>query len=261
MEDLNIEESIGWAREGGAIALRSFKHVVGRRKADHSWVTEADVAIERLLVERITKRFPDHGIIGEEQTRHTLDHEFLWAIDPLDGTSVFLSGLPMWGVSLGLLRHGQPYLGVIYLPLLDDCYWAGASGGAWLNGQAIQVAAEHSFDGDDWLATPSNVHRRFAIDFVGKTRSIGATIGAFAYTARGSAVGGLLSRFSIWDVAAGLAILYAAGGVALDLSGRAFEARSILDGQSYAEPLLLGAPAHVDALRAAIRVRPALGRH
>lgn len=255
MEDLNIAEPIAWVREGGAIASGLFKHVVGQRKADHTWVTEADVAIERLLVERIGARFPDHGIIGEEQTRRTIDHEFLWAIDPLDGTAVFISGLPMWGVSLGLLRHGQPYLGVIYLPLLDDCYWTGPGGGAWLNGQPIHVAAPHEFDSDDWLATPSNIHRRFTIDFVGKTRSIGATIGAFAYTARGSAVGGLISRFSIWDVAAGLAILRAAGGVAFTLSGVEFDIATTLDGRTFTEPVVLGAPTHVVALHAAIRER------
>jgi len=255
VEDLNIAEPIAWVREAGAVALRSFKHVTGRRKPDRTWVTEADIAIERLLVERISKRFPDHGIIGEEQTRRTTEREFLWAIDPLDGTAVFLSGLPTWGVSLGLLRHGQPYAGAIYLPLLDDCYWAGPAGGAWLNGEPIQVAAPHPFENDDWLATPSNAHRRFTIDFVGKTRSIGATIGAFVYTARGSSMWGLISRFSIWDVAAGMAILRAAGGVIITLSGAALDPSTILDGKTFAEPVLLGAPTHVAALRAAIQLR------
>ena len=78
-----------------------------------------------LLVERITARYPDHGILGEEQTRQGLDREFLWALDPLDGTALFVAGLPTWGISAGLLRHGAPYFGMIYFPLLDDCYWAG----------------------------------------------------------------------------------------------------------------------------------------
>jgi len=255
VEDLNIAEPIAWVREGGAIARHSFKHAVGQRKADRSWVTEADIAIERLLVERISERFPDHGIIGEEQTRRTTDREFIWAIDPLDGTAAFLAGLPMWGVSLGLLRSGQPYAGVLYLPLLDDCYWAGPSGGAWLNGQPIQVAAPHPFESDDWLATPSNAHRRFTIDFIGKTRSIGATIGTFAYTACGSSIGGLIGRVSIWDVAAGMAILHAAGGVALTLSGAVFDTSAILNGQTFREAVLLGEPTHVAALRSAIRLR------
>jgi myo-inositol-1(or 4)-monophosphatase len=252
MQEIDIAEPIAWVRDGGAIAKGMFRNVVGHRKADHTWVTEADVAIERLLVERIAARFPGHGIIGEEQTRRATDREFLWAIDPLDGTAVFISGLPTWGVSLGLLRNRQPYMGVIYLPLLDDCYWAD-TGGAWLNGQPIHVAAPHAFDGDDWLATPSNIHRRFTIDFVGKTRSIGATIGAFAYTARGSSVGGLINRFAIWDVAAGMAILQAAGGVAATLAGVELDIGSIVDGRTFTEPVVLGAPANVDALRAIIR--------
>ena len=255
MENFPLEEPIAWVRAAGAIALGSFKHVVGQRKADHTWVTEADIAIERMLAGRIAERFPEHGIIGEEQTRRMTDREFLWAIDPLDGTAVFLAGLPTGGVSLGLLRHGQPYVGIIYLPLLDDCYWAGPSGGARLNGQPIQVAAPHQFSSDDWISTPSNVHRRFTIDFIGKTRSIGATVGAFAYTARGSAVGGLISRFSIWDVAAGMAILRAAGGVAIGLAGQPFDSNMILDGRTFEEPVLLGAPDHVQQLRAVIRAR------
>lgn len=255
MTTISIETSIAWVREAGEIALRSFNHVAGQRKADRTWVTEADVAIERLLAGRIAEHFPDHGIIGEEQTRRALDREFVWAIDPLDGTAVFIAGLPTWGVSLGLLRHGRPYMGVIVLPLLNDCYWAGPEGGAFWNGQPIRVAEPRPFESDDWLSTPSNAHRRFAIDFVGKTRSIGATIGAFCYTARGSAIGALINTFAIWDVAAGLAILQAAGGTAIELSGAPFEIGRILDGSTFKAPVILGAPAHAQALRAIIQPR------
>lgn len=255
MDMLDIEEPIGWAREAGAIALGMFNRAVAQRKPDHSWVTEADLTIEKLLVTRIAQRFPTHGIIGEEQTRRTIDHEFLWAIDPLDGTAVFLAGLPTWGVSLGLLRHGRPYLGVIYMPALGDCYWALPGGGAFWNGQPIHVAAPQPFTSDDWLSTPSNSHRRFSIDFIGKTRSLGATIGAFCYTARGSAVGALINTFAIWDVAAGMAILQAAGGTAVALAGAPLDIRAIVDGRNFTAPVLLGAPAHVQALQALIRPR------
>ncbi|HEX9370074.1 MAG TPA: inositol monophosphatase family protein, partial [Roseiflexaceae bacterium] len=73
MSDIDIQEPIAWVHEAGAIALRLFKHVTGRRKADRTWVTEADVEIERALVARIAARYPDHGIVGEEQTRRALD--------------------------------------------------------------------------------------------------------------------------------------------------------------------------------------------
>jgi myo-inositol-1(or 4)-monophosphatase len=255
VSDINIDELIAWAREGGAIARGMFRNVVGHRKADRTWVTDADVAVEQALVAHIAERYPGHGIIGEENARHALGNEYLWAIDPLDGTAAFLAGLPAWGVSLGLLRGGAPYLGVIYFPLLDDCYWSVPGGGAFLNGQPIHVAPPRDWQGDDWIATPSNAHRRYTIDFVGKTRAIGATVGTLCYTARGSAVGGLFNRVSIWDIAAGLAILGAAGGVARTLTGAEVDTAAMLDGRSLGETVLVGAREHVQTLQTVIHPR------
>src|SRR5262245_296812 len=230
MSDFDFDELRSWMHECGVVARTLFNQVTGRRKADRSWVTEADVAIEKILAERITARYPEHGIIGEEQTRSETSREFLWAIDPLDGTAAFVSGLPIWGTSLGLLRQGRPYLGMIYFPLLDEYYWAGPDGGAFMNGRSIRVATPHDWEREEWLQTPSNTHRRFTIDFIGKTRNLGATVASFCYVARGSATGALITRAAIWDIAAGLAILRAAGGVAVGLSGAVVETDSMLDG-------------------------------
>jgi myo-inositol-1(or 4)-monophosphatase len=255
MNEIDIAELRTWMQTCGAIALRSFRNVVGRRKADKSWVTEADLEIERVLVQRITARYPEHGILGEEQTRQGLDREFLWALDPIDGTALFVSGLPGWGISAGLLRHGLPYFGMIYFPLLEDCYWAGPEGSAMLNNQPIHVLAPRPLDSQDWIATPSDAHRSFTIQFEGKTRGLGSTVGPFCYVARGSALGGLISRAAIWDIAAGLAILQAAGGVAIGLSGAQINTSTMLDGRLLAEPAILTAPHQVAALRAGITQR------
>jgi myo-inositol-1(or 4)-monophosphatase len=255
MNQIDLEELRTWMRDSGAIARRYFNHVTGRRKADSSWVTEADLAIEQMLGERLVARYPEYGLIGEEQTRRALDHEYLWALDPIDGTASFIAGLPTWGISLGLLRNGAPYFGIIYMPLLDDCYWAGPSGGAFLNDQPIQVIASREWESQDWLSVPSNVHRRFQIDFIGKTRSIGCTAASFCYVARGSAVGALLTRAAIWDIAAGLAILDAAGGSVVGLSGAALDTTILLDGRSLVEPIVIGAPIHAQALRELIHQR------
>lgn len=252
MNDNDIAELRTWMNECGTIALRSFRNVVGHRKADQSWVTEADVEIERVLVERITARYPTHGILGEEQTRQGIDREFLWALDPIDGTALFVAGLPGWGISAGLLRHGQPYFGMIYFPLLEDCYWAGPTGGALLNDQPIHVLQPRPLDSQDWIATPSNAHRRFSIDFAGKTRGLGSTVGPFCYVARGSALGALISRAAIWDIAAGLAILQAAGGVAVGLSGAPINTSAMLDARTLDEPVILAAPHQIPVLRAGI---------
>lgn len=255
MNDIDLEEIRSWAREAGGTARHYFNNVEGQRKADRSWVTEADLAIERTLVERIAARYPQHGIIGEEQTRHETRREFLWALDPLDGTASFVAGLPTWCISIGLLRDGAPYLGVVYLPLLGDCYWVGPDGPAFLNENPIHVIAPRVWESEDWIATPSNTHRRFTIDFVGKTRSLGSSVASFCYVARGSAVGGILTRAAIWDIAAGLAILAAAGGVAFGLSGQALDMTTLLDGQMLAEPVVVGEPSHAQRLRTAITPR------
>jgi len=255
VSEIDLDEIRSWVQEAGGIARQYFNHVSGRRKPDRSWVTEADLAIERALVERLTARYPQHGIVGEEQTHQGIDREFLWALDPLDGTASFVNGLAIWGISLGLLRHGLPYLGVVYLPLLDDCYWAGASGDAFLNGYPIQVTEPRDWESEDWISVPSNIHQRFTIDFVGKVRSIGCIAASLCYVARGSAVGALVSRGSLWDIAAGLAILRAAGGIAVGLSGAAVDTTKMIDGHRLPEPFVIGEPSHAQKLRSNIRVR------
>lgn len=249
MSDIDMAEVCAWAREGGVVARRLFNHVTARHKADRTLVTEADEQIEQLLVERIAARYPDHGILGEERTRRTTDREFVWAIDPLDGTSAFVSGLPTWCVSIGLLREGRPYAGVIHLPLLDDFYWAGPEGGAFLNDQPIGIRPDQPVGSDDWLAVPSNLHRRFRVDFRGKVRSLGSTAAGFCYVARGSAAAALIAYSSLWDIAAGLALLQAVGGGMCGLSGQRLDPASLLDGQPMPEPQIIGAPALVEELR------------
>lgn len=255
MNDVDLDELRAWAREAGATARRYFNNSAARRKADRTWVTEADVAIERELVERISARYPQHGIIAEEQTRFGIDNEFLWALDPLDGTGSFVDGLPIWGVSLGLLRAGEPYLGVIYLPMLDDCYWCDAGGPAFLNEHPIQTLSPRAWDSQDWISGPSNLHRRFTIGFPGKVRSLGCIAASLAYVARGSAIGALITRGAIWDLAAGMAILRAAGGVAIGLSGQPLDTAAMRDGRLLPEPIVVGAPGAAESLRGLIQVR------
>ena len=256
MNTFALDELRPWLLEGGELGKQFFNNVAGRRKADHSWVTEADEAIERMLTERLAARFPDHGILGEEQARQGIEREFVWAIDPIDGTASFVAGLPIWCISLGLLRFGEPYLGLIYFPIMEDWYWAEPGGPAYLNGQEIHVAPDGPWDSEDWIGVPSNIHRRFDIDFVGKIRSLGSTVASICYAARGSAVAGLITASSIWDVAAALAVLYAAGGVAHGLSGAALKTATLLDGSRQREPALVGAQGHVEALRQRVQWRP-----
>jgi fructose-1,6-bisphosphatase/inositol monophosphatase family enzyme len=250
MSGADIDEIRAWAHEAGDIARSSFNRVSRRSKADRSLVTAADEAVEQFLRERINRHYPAHGIIGEEQGANEIDREFVWVIDPIDGTGAFVSGLGHWCVSIGLLCNGVPHMGVVYLPLLDDCYWAAADGPAYRNDQPINVMGPiDAIDPNDWLAVPSNVHQKFRIDFPGKVRSLSSIAADICYVARGMALGGLISRGQIWDIAGGLPILKAAGGVAGTLSGKPLDMRGLIEGRRLPEPLVVGAPEWVAYFR------------
>ena len=255
MSMIAIDEVRTWATEAGALARSYFNRVPATRKADYSPVTQADLEIEQLLRERISARYPDHGIIGEEQGSGAVDQEFVWCLDPIDGTAAFVAGLPTWCVSIGLLRNGEPYLGVILLPLLDDCYWAHAHGAAFRNDQPIQVTTKKHIDGNDWMGVSSYAHRQFRIDFPGKTRTLSSVAADCCYVARGSAVGALIGRANLWDLAAGLAILQAAGAMVVGLSGASLEIPPLLTGCRLSEPILIGPPHLIPGLRGYISRR------
>jgi myo-inositol-1(or 4)-monophosphatase len=248
MSEVNLDEVRSWAAQAGNIAMKHFHSLEVRRKADQSVVTQADEEIEQFLTERIGATYPEHGIIGEEHTRQGLQRPFVWAIDPVDGTSAFVAGLALWGVSLGLLHARQPYAGVIHLPIMGDTYWAAPGANALMNGERIQVVEDRAWDSEDWIGIPSDAHHTFYIDFPGKTRALGSTIAQFAYVARGSAVGAVVSGVSIWDIAAVMPLLSAAGGVAITLDGQPLDIAPLLEGKRRTETFIIAGPTHAERL-------------
>jgi myo-inositol-1(or 4)-monophosphatase len=255
MSDVNLDEIRSWAEQSGRIAMKHFHSLEVRRKADQSVVTQADEEIEQFITERISATYPEHGIIGEEHTRQGLQRPFVWAVDPIDGTSAFVSGLALWGVSLGLLHNRQAYAGLIHLPIMGDTYWAAPGSAALMNGEPIQVAEGRAWDSEDWIAIPSDAHLLFDIDFPGKTRSLGSTIAQFAYVARGSALGALVTSVSIWDIAGVLPLLRAAGGVALTLDGQPLDIAPLLDGKQRTPSFIIAGPAHAERLLQHVHAR------
>lgn len=245
-----------WAHEAGRIALHYFNDVEARVKADRSVVTAADDEIEALLRERIGTAYPEHGIVGEEQGGTPADDDYLWALDPIDGTSSFVQGLPIWGISIGLLQRGVPVLGCFYMPLINEWYEVGLDGPAMFNGTPIQAATENLLHSEAWICVPSNSHRRYSIDFPGKTRSLGSMAAYLCYVARGTAAGALVGYPKIWDLTAGLAILRRAGGdVRLLQSGDPVDVEGLLRGRRLPEPIVAGSPPALAMLRDRVRRR------
>jgi myo-inositol-1(or 4)-monophosphatase len=253
--EVDIDLVKEWAVQAGEIALGYFNRVDASCKEDQTLVTDADKEIENLLTGYLRAVYPEHGIIGEEGTRE-IHGEYVWAIDPLDGTRAFLAGLPVWGISIGLLWRGKPWLGVFYMPLLDEWYYsASPAGGAFWNDRAILCPPSEHWNRNSLLCVPSNIHRRYEIDFSGVTRALGSAAAHLCYVARGSAVATLLGDPGIWDIAAGTAILHAAGGAVRYLHGGEVQMEKLLEQGKSGEPMLAAHPLLMDRLAPLIRQR------
>lgn len=253
--DVDIDLVKQWARQAGDIALGYFNRVEASCKQDRTLVTAADYEIEDLLTRRLSATHPDHGIIGEEGTRK-IQGDCIWAIDPLDGTRAFVAGLPIWGVSIGLLWRGNPWLGVFYMPVLDDLYYsADPDGGAFWNDRPISCPPANRWDENALLCVPSDAHLRYQIGFSGRTRALGSSVAHLCYVARGTALAALLDKPGIWDIAAGTAIIQAAGGALRYLAGGEVKMEKLMqDGMSH-ESVLAAHPVLLDRLAPLIQPR------
>jgi len=132
------------AREAGRVAMLYFEgtrpNVVQTKTTPKDLVSEADVAVEKLIVKRIRKRFPGHGIFGEESGRDKTDSEHLWTIDPIDGTQSFVRHHPFFSISIAYSEAGRTEAGVVYAPALNYLFAAARGKGAVLNDEPIRSA-------------------------------------------------------------------------------------------------------------------------
>ncbi|HED66897.1 MAG TPA: inositol monophosphatase [Planctomycetes bacterium] len=191
--------------------------------------TEADLASERLLVERIRAAFPDHAIEAEEEVRDALDERPRWFLDPLDGTINFVHGLPFFAVSIGLFVAGEPTLAVVHLPVLDETFHAIAGRGAFLGDDPISVSDQRDL-ADAILVTgfpyrrnelQDNNLENFAGFFpdVRGLRRTGSAACDLAYTAAGRFDAFWELHLGPHDMAAGALLVREAGGIVTDPHG------------------------------------------
>lgn len=133
-------------KEVGKIALDAFeKSEVGTLKKDASYVTQVDGEIERLIRSRILDAFPQHSIHGEEEGMIAKTSEYTWYLDPLDGTTNFICGIPIFGIMLSLYKQFEPLLATMFLPALDKLFWAETGKGAWINEKRLETPSTTSF--------------------------------------------------------------------------------------------------------------------
>lgn len=238
--------------EAGELALAQWGNVTASLKADLTPVTEVDRRVEEFVARRISAQYPGHIILSEEGGALTSGDEFTWVVDPIDGTRAFAAGLPIWGVSIGILRGNEPYAGGFYLPTTREMFW-GTCQAAFYNDKPLSPAA--TVDPASplvFLAVPSDFHQLFTLTFP-RIRSLGSTAAHLAYTATGAAIGSLIYPFSLWDLAGVLPLLSALGIRVTFLSGESFQAGLFLDGHKATEPILVAHPRVIEMLRAGIQ--------
>jgi fructose-1,6-bisphosphatase/inositol monophosphatase family enzyme len=230
------------------VALSYFGRAEPSIKSDGSYVTEADARVQSLLVEGLSGRFPDDGILAEEHglQRPPRDGSTYWVIDPIDGTSAFVSDLPLWSISLGVVRAGKPHAGYIAVPGAREYFEIGGPDERLLVNRSPEgLAPAGPLGPESLLLTPSRFHRKWTIDpaYAGKARCLSSTAADIAYVAAGRANAALVGKANLWDIAAGLAMLTGVGGAAEWLgSGEPVDAASLLDGSATSDAILVGHP-------------------
>lgn len=238
------------AREAGAVLLSYFGKVKIEYKGDVDLVTEADRASEKLIVNEIRKRWPRHDLVGEEGSRTETGSDFRWYVDPLDGTTNFAHGYPVFCVSIALDYKGERIAGVIYDPSRDEMFAAEKGGGAQLNGGPIRVSFAKRL-AESLVATGFPSHKRHKNPNIHFYHQI--TLRTHGVRRAGSAALDLCCvacgrydafwEFNLnpWDTAAGVLLLQEAGGKVTDFSGGPFvlDSREVLASNSLLHDELL----------------------
>ncbi len=211
--------AIQTAHRAGKILLEHFRgaHLERRFKADHTLVTAADLAADACIRTALAEAFPRDGIISEEAGTTWEGEEALWIVDPLDGTTNFQWGLPLWGVSIARWVRGMPSLGVVHFPLLGETYAAQKGGGVMRNGEPLRRQEDLPLA---FFACCSRTHRRYEVRLDYKTRILGAVTYNMVQVATGSAALNLEVTPKLWDVAAGWLIVEESGGAVEVIAGQ-----------------------------------------
>jgi len=234
---LNI--AVKAARRAGDLIMRSMNRVHQlevRSKERNDFVTEVDLRAEKDIIDTIRMSYPDHGFLAEE-SGHTDgsklndgDDEFVWIIDPLDGTTNFIHGFPQFAVSIGLQRRGKMECGVIYDPLKQELFTAARGDGARLDDRRIRVSKQVYLEGaligtgfpfrnnTQWLDPYMGIFRELTQQAAGIRRPGAASLD-LAYVAAGRLDGFWEMGLSPWDTAAGTMLIIEAGGRIGTLTG------------------------------------------
>jgi myo-inositol-1(or 4)-monophosphatase len=224
-----LKTAVQAANESSGIFKKFFgkpKDVKIKGNDPRNLVTEIDKKIETQIRQIILKKFSSHKIIGEEFGGQKLSrNDFVWIIDPIDGTTNYIQGLPICCISIGLWQNNSPLVGVVYNPILNQLFTAARGQGAFLNGKRINVSEKKSlklgFGGFGWGRNIEKAQVNFPklIPLLHKVRTLGSATMEMCFIALGVYDFHIQNEINVWDFAASAAILKEAGGEVTEIKG------------------------------------------
>ena len=232
LEGIDLIKRVGpIVRDAGSIILSYFhKKLTRNEKGENGFVTEADLASEKFLINELKKITPEASFFAEESGKTEKGNSYCWVIDPLDGTTNFAHEIPYFCISVALTYNDNPIFGMIYQPLLDELFYAQEGKGAYCNGRPIHVSSPAGLDKCFLgMGVPYIKDERFekllrrGWTIAQKSyamRTFGAVALDLANVACGRLDGALFENLGWWDVAAGIVIIREAGGKITDFEGK-----------------------------------------
>lgn len=231
------ETAVALAKQGGEIIRTRFggSFTSGYKSCPSDLVTEVDRKVEDLIVKGLRANFPEHAVLSEENgyPEEVAREGYIWHVDPLDGTTNFVYGIPFCSVSIALAYDGQVITGVVYDPFRRECFSSTRGGRTLMNGKPIRVDSARKTLGESLLVTgyPSNkayskrllrVNYHYLLEQCANLRALGSAALELAYVACGRLTGFWEEPLMPWDVAAGSLLVEEAGGRVTDIDGNNF---------------------------------------
>lgn len=234
---------------GKLLELFGTAKVLGTKNGVMDVVTEADLASQEILISAIKATYPDHGIISEESENYQADADYVWYLDPLDGTKNFSTGVQLFGLNLAVMYQGQLKYAAIYLPALNDFCWAEAGQGTYLNGKKVTCSEKQDWTGVYGLGSvrfsPETLKFQQAIDELSAqtswTSAVASTAVSGLWVAAGKRDWYVSALDTSWDHAAPALVALEAGCVVTNFQGTPWQPgdRGLVVANKYLHPQLL----------------------
>ena len=233
LSSANINVMVKACRKAAKTLIRDFGEIENLQvsiKGPGDFVTASDKKVEKILIDELQKARPNYSILSEEIGKISNDESFKWIIDPIDGTTNFLHGIPHFAISIGLEHDGEIICGIIYDPIKDEMFVAEKGNGSYLNNQRIRVSSRSKlenciiFTGGPKIGVKNRElflkeYNNVSSKVLSAIRKLGSASLDMAYVAAGRCDGFWQRNLNYWDIAAGIILVKESGGFVTDFNG------------------------------------------